>query len=300
MSLALDANDGTGLVQGPRAMARCIEKAQESGLCMTTVRGSNHYGIAGHYALMAVEAGLIGMAMTNSGSLTAPTFGAKPMLGSNPIAFAVPMGPGKDPFVLDMSTSTVSFGKIEIAQRARKPLPNGWAIDHDGYPTNDPFAMGAIMPLGGDRSTSGHKGYGLGMMVDMLCGPMGGGSTSWMIADGIRSENPPAQATSSPPGKSKRSAIPTSSTPTWRRCSTRCAPRRSLPAHHQTACSSPASPKPPNTPTTSATASRYAVKSWSSSATFAATSTSPSNSTPKDWTASSASQRRAITDGCEL
>jgi len=190
VSLALDANNGTGLVQGPRAMARCIEKARESGLCMTTVRGSNHYGIAGHYALMAIEAGLIGISMTNSGSLTAPTFGAKPMLGSNPIAFAVPMGPGKEPFVLDMSTSTVSFGKVEIAQRARKPLPNGWALDHDGYPTNDPFAMGAIMPLGGDRSTSGHKGYGLGMMVDMLCGPMGGGSTSWMITDGIRSEKP--------------------------------------------------------------------------------------------------------------
>ena len=190
VSLALHGNNGTGLVQGPRAMEHCIEKAKQSGLCMTTVKGSNHYGIAGHYALMAVEAGLIAMSMTNSGSLTAPTFGAKAMLGSNPIAFAVPMGPGKDPFVLDMATSTVAYGKIEIAQRARKPIPAGWAIDHDGYATTDPFQMGAIMPLGGDKDTCGHKGYGLGMMVDILCGPMGGGSTSWKITDGIRSENP--------------------------------------------------------------------------------------------------------------
>jgi LDH2 family malate/lactate/ureidoglycolate dehydrogenase len=190
VSVTFDANNGSGLVQGPSAMARCIEKAQDSGLCFATVRASNHFGIAGHYALMASQAGLIGMAMTNSGSLTAPTFGAKPMLGSNPIAVAVPTGTDTEPIVLDMSTSTVALGKIEIAQRARKPIPSGWAIDKDGYPTNDPFAFGAILPLGGDRETSGHKGYGLGLIVDILCGPLGGGNWSWAITDGVHDGQP--------------------------------------------------------------------------------------------------------------
>lgn len=190
VSVTFDANHGSGLVQGPRAMARCIEKAQGSGICFATVRASNHFGIAGHYALMASQAGLIGMAMTNSGSLTAPTFGAKPMLGSNPIAVAVPTGDDDEPIVLDMSTSTVALGKIEIAQRARKPIPSGWAIDGDGYPTNDPFAVGAILPLGGERETSGHKGYGLGLIVDILCGPLGGGNWSWAINEGLRGGEP--------------------------------------------------------------------------------------------------------------
>ncbi|CAN5535469.1 Ldh family oxidoreductase [soil metagenome] len=190
VSVTFDGHNGSGLVQGPRAMARCVEKAAETGICMATVRSSNHFGIAGHYAMMASQAGLIGMAMTNSGSLTAPTFGAKPMLGSNPIAVAVPTGIDTEPIVLDMSTSTVALGKVEIAQRARKPIPNGWAIDRDGYPTNDPFEVGAIMPLGGDRETSGHKGYGLGLIVDILCGPLGGGNWSWAITDGIRGDEP--------------------------------------------------------------------------------------------------------------
>lgn len=190
VSVTFDAHNGSGLVQGPRAMARTVEKAKESGICFTTVRASNHFGIAGHYAMMASQAGLIGMAMTNSGSLTAPTFGAKPMLGSNPIAVAVPTGTGAEPIVLDMSTSTVALGKIEIAQRARKPIPHGWAIDKDGYATTDPFAFGAILPLGGERETSGHKGYGLGLIVDILCGPLGGGNWSWAITDGIRGDEP--------------------------------------------------------------------------------------------------------------
>ncbi len=190
ISVTFDANNGSGLVQGPRAMARCVEKAAESGLCMATVRASNHFGIAGFYALLAAQQGLVGIGMTNSGSLTAPTFGAKAMLGSNPIAVAVPAGEESEPIVLDMSTSTVAYGKIEIAQRARKPLPNGWALDGDGYPTNDPFAMQAILPLGGDRETSGHKGYGLGLIVDILCGPLGGGNWSWAISDNARDDRP--------------------------------------------------------------------------------------------------------------
>jgi len=124
-TVAFSGNNGPGLVQAPRAMARCIEKARESGICMATVRDSNHFGIAGHYALMAARQGMAGMAMTNSGSLAAPTFGARAMLGTNPIALAAPTGPdGADPFVMDLSTATVAWGKIEVARRARKPIPH--------------------------------------------------------------------------------------------------------------------------------------------------------------------------------
>ncbi len=183
VSVAFNANDGCGLVQAQKAMARCVEKAQETGLCMVTVRDSNHFGIAGYYAMMASDAGLVGLSMTNTGSLAAPTFGAVAMMGSNPLAFAAPTGEGSDPIVLDMSTSTVAWGKIEIAQRAKTPLPAGWAIDKAGNPTTDPFSVGAILPLGGGRDTCGHKGYGLGLMVDILCGPLGAGSWSKQITD---------------------------------------------------------------------------------------------------------------------
>ena len=190
-TIAFDGHNGPGLVQAPRAMARCIEKARASGICMATVRDSNHFGIAGYYALMASRAGLAGMAMTNSGSLAAPTFGAAPMLGTNPIALAAPTGPdGADPFVIDLSTATVAWGKIEVARRARKPIPLGWAIDPAGYATTDPFDFGALMPLGGSRETSGHKGYALAAAVDVLCGPLAGSPWSRLITDGIGDGEP--------------------------------------------------------------------------------------------------------------
>lgn len=181
VSIAFDANDGPGPVQGVRAMRRCIAKARESGLCVATVRRSTHFGMAGYYARMAGDAGLIGIAMTNSASLAAPTFGATPMLGSNPIAVAVPAGPDGPGLLLDMSTSTVAWGKVALAKRAGKPIPHGWALDAAGNPTTDPHAVHALTPLGGDRVTSGQKGYGLGLIVDVLCGPLGGGSMSWQI-----------------------------------------------------------------------------------------------------------------------
>jgi LDH2 family malate/lactate/ureidoglycolate dehydrogenase len=182
VSIAFNANDGSGLVQGQRAMARVIEKAQETGLCMGTVRESTHFGIAGYYAMMASQAGLMGVSMTNTGALAAPTFGAKAMLGSNPIAITLPATANTPEFVLDMSTSTAAYGKIEVAQRAKKPIPAGWAIDKEGNPTTDPFAFGAFLPLGGERETSGHKGYGLGLLVDLLCGPLAGAGASHQIS----------------------------------------------------------------------------------------------------------------------
>lgn len=181
VSLVLDAHHGPGHVQASRAMDRCIEKSIASGLCIATVRESTHFGVAGHYARMAVDAGLIGIAMTNSGALAAPTFGADPMLGTNPIAFGVPLGAHASPIVLDMSTSAVAWGKIGVARRANEAIPLGWGVDVDGRPTTDPHAVRALLPLGGDRSTSGHKGYGLGLMVDILCGPLGGAAWSSLI-----------------------------------------------------------------------------------------------------------------------
>lgn len=179
-TLALDANNGLGLLMGREAMERTIAKAESSGICLTTVRRSNHFGIAGSYAMMAAERGLGGMAMTNASRLVVPTFAKGPMLGTNPIAFAVPTGSGR-PFVLDMSTSTVAWGKIEIARRAGLPIPDGWGVDKEGQATTDPQSVKGLTPLGGDRVTSGHKGYGLGMMVEVLCAVLAGSSWSYDI-----------------------------------------------------------------------------------------------------------------------
>lgn len=180
-TLALSANNGIGLVIAPDAMRRCIAKAEQTGICLTTVRRSNHFGIAGTYAAMAAARGLGGMSMTNASRLVVPTFARDPMLGTNPLAFAVPTGSGR-PLVLDMSTSTVAWGKIEIARRAGLPIPAGWAVDETGQPTTDPFRVGGLTPLGGDRTTSGHKGFGLSVMVDVLCGPLSGNPWSFEIA----------------------------------------------------------------------------------------------------------------------
>ncbi|CAA9583010.1 MAG: Malate dehydrogenase [uncultured Thermomicrobiales bacterium] len=180
-TLALCANNGLGLIVAGEAMDRCIAKAEATGICATTVRQSNHFGIAGTWAAMAAERGMGGMAMTNASRLVVPTFAKGPMLGTNPLAFAVPTGSGR-PLVLDMSTSTVAWGKIEIARRAGLPIPEGWAFDIDGRPTTEAAEVKGLAPLGGTRVSSGHKGYGLSVMVDVLCGPLSGNAWSFDIA----------------------------------------------------------------------------------------------------------------------
>lgn len=180
-TLALCANNGLGLIVAAEAMERCIARAYSTGICVTTVRQSNHFGIAGTYAAMAAERGMGGMAMTNASRLVVPTFAKGPMLGTNPLAFAVPTGSGR-PLVLDMSTSTVAWGKIEIARRAGLPIPEGWAFDADGRPTTVAAEVRGLAPLGGNRISSGHKGYGLSVMVDVLCGPLSGNAWSFGIA----------------------------------------------------------------------------------------------------------------------
>ena len=139
------------------------------------MRNSNHYGIAGWYALRAAAAGMIGLSFTNSSPLVAPTRALRPLIGTNPIALAAPAGRW-GAFCLDMATSTIPRGRIEVAARRGETLPVGWAIGPDGRPatTPDDALAGALLPLGGLEETAGYKGYGLGLGVDILTGVLAG------------------------------------------------------------------------------------------------------------------------------
>src|SRR5213080_2839344 len=172
----VDGDNGLGLVVGPKAMEITMEKAEQHGSGWVSVCNTNHFGIAGYYPLKALERDLIGWAMTNSTKLVAPLWGAERMLGTNPIAIGFP-GKEEPAIVIDMATSAVAYGKIEIARRRGESIPEGWAVDSKGRDTTDPNAMindGALLPLGSDRERGGHKGYGLAIMVDVLCGVLSG------------------------------------------------------------------------------------------------------------------------------
>ena len=177
-SLSIDGGNGLGHAVSFRTMERLIQKAKKNGSAFGTVRNSNHFGIAGFYAMMALEHDMIGIASTNSVRYGAPTFGRAIMLGTNPLAFAIPAD--QEPaFVYDAATTTVPRGKIEVYKRKEQALKDGWAIDVDGHPTTDPDAAlkGALLPLGGyGTEHGGHKGYGLGLLVDILCGVLAGGA----------------------------------------------------------------------------------------------------------------------------
>ena len=175
-TLAVDAGNGLGHPVSVKTMRMCIAKARTSGVAMATVRNSNHYGIAGYYAMMALPEDMIGLSFTNTTPLVAPTHGRKAMLGTNPIAVAVPCGQSR-PFVLDMATSIVPIGRITVYQKNGKPIPAGWGIDASGQVTEDPAAVkngGALMPLGGPEILRGYKGYGLSLMVDIFSGVLSG------------------------------------------------------------------------------------------------------------------------------
>jgi L-2-hydroxycarboxylate dehydrogenase (NAD+) len=170
-----DACNGWGHHAGRVAIDWAIAAARTAGSATAIVGGSNHYGIAGWYALRAAGAGMIGISMTNSSPLVAPTRARDPLLGTNPIAIAAPAG-RRGTFCLDMATSTVPRGRIEVAARRGETLPIGWAIDADGRPATTPEAAldGALLPLGGLEETGGHKGYGLALAVDLLTGVLSG------------------------------------------------------------------------------------------------------------------------------
>ena len=164
------------LVIAPFAMQIAIEKAKQVGTGWVSVQNSNHFGIAGYHAMMALEHDMIGMAMTNASPLVAPTFSIDKMLGTNPICVAAPAG--KEPaFVADLATTTAANGKLEILQRKNLQTPDGWVQDKDGNASNDPHALktgGALLPLGGDKEHGSHKGYALGAIVDIFSGLLSG------------------------------------------------------------------------------------------------------------------------------
>lgn len=166
----IDGDAGLGLVVAPKAMEIAIEKAETAGSGWIAVRNSNHFGIAGYHAMMALEKDMIGMAMTNASPLVAPTFSTERMLGTNPIAVAVPAGK-EPPYVADFATTTAANGKLEILQRNGEKAPTGWIQDAEGYISTNPHELkngGALLPLGGDREHGSHKGFCLGSIVDIF------------------------------------------------------------------------------------------------------------------------------------
>ena len=190
VSAVIDAKKCVGQTVGVRAMRAAIEKAKKSGVGMVSVRNSNHYGIAGYYADMAVKEDLIGISMTNSEAIAVPVFGRHAMLGTNPIAFGFPADPVN--FMYDAATSVVTRGKVEIFNKLEKPLPDGWAVNAKGHVTHDAAEVlhniinqlgGGIAPLGGTSEMyGGHKGYGFATIVDIFCAILSSGMTSNYVA----------------------------------------------------------------------------------------------------------------------
>ena len=183
-----DAGRGLGILTARRAMEACIEKATATGLGMIAVKNGNHFGAAGYYARMAAERDMIGMAMCNVPPIAVASGSLDRAYGTNPIAMAAPVE-GGHPFLLDIATTAVAGGKLEIAARQGKPIPAGWAVDAEGADTDDPMILrkgGALQPLGSYTETSSHKGYGLGLMVDILTGVLPGMGSA--IFEGVRQQ----------------------------------------------------------------------------------------------------------------
>ena len=186
ISAVIDADKAMGQLISHRAMSVAIEKAKDAGVGMVAVRNSNHFGIAGYYAQMAASEDLLGVSMTNTEAIGVPIYGKRAMLGTNPIALAFPASP--DFFLYDAATTVVPRGKLEVYNKISKPLPDGWAVDADGAGCSDAAEIlrnliaksgGGIAPLGGNTELyGGHKGYGLGIIVDLFCGILSGGKTS--------------------------------------------------------------------------------------------------------------------------
>ncbi|NIZ40085.1 Ldh family oxidoreductase [Entomospira entomophila] len=184
-----DGNHGLGSVLSNEAMKKAITLAENTGVGMVTVRCSSHHGITSYYTHHALERDMIGIAMTNTAPLGIPTGGVEARFGTNPLAFAAPSTGKLPPFILDMATTNVTRGAVEIKLRNGDPIPDGWAIDKDGKtPTNAKQFLadlldlqGGLLPLGG--SSSGHKGYGLAMMVDILTSLLSGGDFGINVRD---------------------------------------------------------------------------------------------------------------------
>lgn len=186
LSAVIDAKNAFGQIAGEKAMKLAIKKAKENGIGMVVVNHSTHYGIAGYYSMMAAKEGLLGISMTNTEALVLPTFGKTPMLGTDPIALTMPADPY--PLHIDMSTCVVPAGKMEVYNKKGLPVPDGWFLDANGEVCNNPAEFiairknktdGGLLPLGGaGKEHSGHKGYALAMIVELMTAVLSGGNTS--------------------------------------------------------------------------------------------------------------------------
>ena len=194
----IDGGNGMGMVVGYHAMQLAINKAREFGLGAVAVRNSSHYGVAGYYPLMAVKEGQVGLSVTNAHPSTSPTFGTRPMLGTNPIAVAAPTDE-PFPFMYDAATSIVPRGRIEVAARAGKRIPAGWVIGQDGNPVTDTSNLikemnegsAAILPVGGmGELMGGHKGYSLAAFVEIFSAAFQNGTYLWGLTDTDADGNP--------------------------------------------------------------------------------------------------------------
>ncbi|MDR2339847.1 MAG: Ldh family oxidoreductase [Deltaproteobacteria bacterium] len=186
-SLVVDGNAGVGCYVAGFAVDRLIAKARDAGVCLCGVRNSNHYGIAGYWAELIAAEGMVGMAFTNTYIAGVPTYGKLRILGTNPIAVAIPEADGRV-FLLDMATTTVTHGKVELYDRRKKPMPKGWVVDERGREVTDATAFektfyasnfGGHLYLGGaGEESGGHKGFGLALLVELLCSGLSLGASS--------------------------------------------------------------------------------------------------------------------------
>ena len=190
----VDGDGGLGLVVAPLAMEIAIEKARQAGTGWVSVKNSNHFGIAGYHAMMALQHDMIGMAMTNASPLVAPTFSVERLLGTNPIAVAIPADQ-QPPFVADFATTTAANGKLEILQRKNLAAPVGWVQTKTGMPSTDPNEAksgGALIPLGSDREHGSHKGFCLGAWVDIFSAVLSGANYGPWVPPFVAFLDPPS------------------------------------------------------------------------------------------------------------
>ncbi|MDR2051068.1 MAG: Ldh family oxidoreductase [Deltaproteobacteria bacterium] len=164
VSMLVDCDNGMGIINVPKIQQMAMDKVQKSGIFAVSMRNSTHYGAGSYYALRALERDLFSMLVTSTTPCVAPTGGTGTLIGTNPLTITVPAGKEK-PIVLDMATTTVALGKLQAALREGQKIPLGWALDEAGFPTEDPAQgiLGSLLPIGG------YKGYGLAVIIDILC-----------------------------------------------------------------------------------------------------------------------------------
>ena len=172
----VDGDGAIGMIAATRSMQVAIEKARTAGTGWVSTKGSNHYGFAGYYSMMALKHDMIGISLTIANPLVAPTGSVEPMLGTNPISVSVPAGK-YPPFVSDFSTTPIARGKLAIAAKKGEKIPLGWVQDANGMPSDDPDVItrgGSMVTLGGTIQHGSHKGYALSAIVDILSAVLSG------------------------------------------------------------------------------------------------------------------------------